>query len=113
MGILVDDPRIQRMIEYFDERCEQDINIVQLIVAMSGKGVSNNPHIQFLVRVMTSDLKVPEFPSFTQEIKELFKQCKNNMSGKPADYIPELAKGPPKNWGLSICTVEGQRLHLG
>ena len=35
------------------------------------------------------------------------------MSGKPADYIPELAKGPPRNWGVSICTVEGQRMHLG
>jgi glutaminase len=35
------------------------------------------------------------------------------MSGKPADYIPELAKGPTKNWGVSICTVEGQRLQLG
>ena len=43
----------------------------------------------------------------------MFDQCKKNMSGKPADYIPELAKGPPKNWGLSICTVEGQRLQFG
>ena len=23
------------------------------------------------------------------------------------------AKGPPNNWGVSICTVEGQRLHYG
>ena len=30
-------------------------------------------------------------------MRDLFDQCKNNFSGNPADYIPELAKGPRGN----------------
>lgn len=96
-----------------NDHCDDNIDLVQLTVAFGGKGVNNNPHIGFLVRVMTSDLRIADFPHFSEEIKELFIQCKQNISGKPASYIPELAKGPVKNWGASVCTIEGQRLNLG
>lgn len=113
MGILRDDPRISRMVEYFEENCGDDINIMDLTFALKGVGVQANENIQFLVSVMTSDLLISDFPKFKDTISDLFDQCKNNFSGNPADYIPELAKGPRGNWGLSICTVQGQRLHLG
>lgn len=44
-GILVDDPRIQKMMDYFEDNCEKDINIVQLMVAMGGRGMSMNQHV--------------------------------------------------------------------
>jgi len=34
-------------------------------------------------------------------------------SGKPADYIPILAKADPTKFGLSVCTVDGQRFDYG
>lgn len=43
----------------------------------------------------------------------MYKKCKGNKSGENAAYIPELANCPPENWGVSICTVEGQRLEFG
>lgn len=107
MGILKDDPRIVRMVEYLEENCGDDIDIMDLTFALKGVGVNANEHIQFLVSVMTSDLLISDFPKFKEVIKDLFDQCKNNFSGNPADYIPELAKGPRGNWGLSICTVQG------
>lgn len=45
MGILSDDPRIQKMIEYFKEYCDADIDIMQLTKAMGGRGMRCNPHI--------------------------------------------------------------------
>ena len=42
MGILKDDPRISRMVEYLEENCGDDIDIMELTFALKGKGVNAN-----------------------------------------------------------------------
>ena len=46
-------------------------------------------------------------------IEEIYRQCSHVNSGKMADYIPQLEKQNPDHFGLSICTVDGQRLNMG
>ena len=60
--------------------------------------------------------------------KVIISRCKSNTRGSVASYIPQLAKAmyssafcntnfsfqySNDNWGLSVCTVDGQRLSLG
>ena len=32
---------------------------------------------------------------------------------QPAAYIPQLARASKEKWGISICTVDGQRFSIG
>ncbi len=32
---------------------------------------------------------------------------------QPAGYIPQLSRVPKEKWGISICTVDGQRFSIG
>ena len=41
------------------------------------------------------------------------KQQVSHLQGAPAAYIPQLAKVDPSLFGISICTVDGQRFHYG
>lgn len=51
--------------------------------------------------------------SFTSHIDELYESAKKQSGGKVADYIPQLAKFSPDLWGVSVCTVDGQRHSIG
>ena len=36
-----------------------------------------------------------------------------NASMQPPAYIPQLARASKEKWGISICTVDGQRFSIG
>jgi len=38
---------------------------------------------------------------------QIYENCKKNNSGKVANYIPELAKKSPDDFGVSICSIDG------
>jgi len=63
-------------------------------------------------RAFTKKLAVPDWETFVREITEIFEEVKHNGDGKNADYIPHL-RNTPNYFGLSICTVDGQRFSMG
>jgi len=73
--------------------------------------VSDN--IVLIAKAFKNEMVIPEFAEFSGHIKKLFDKCKSNDRGKPADYIPQLARVPPHHWGVSVCTIDGQRLSVG
>ncbi|XP_045483431.1 putative glutaminase 2 isoform X2 [Harmonia axyridis] len=70
-------------------------------------------NIRLITSAFESELVVPNWTEFQKDIGELFTKCKANEEGAVATYIPQLGQVDPKNWALSICTVDGQRFNLG
>tara|TARA_B110000879_G_scaffold4442_1_gene5901 strand:- start:919 stop:2166 length:1248 start_codon:yes stop_codon:yes gene_type:complete len=46
-------------------------------------------------------------------LSEIYNIVKTIKKGKVADYIPELGKVNPDNFGISVCTVEGHIYNIG
>ena len=46
-------------------------------------------------------------------IVDVFNKCEAEASGKPADYIQQFARADPTKWGVSLCTIDGQRFSVG
>jgi glutaminase len=58
-------------------------------------------------------LVIPDFESFTDEVGRIFAAATDNREGHVADYIPQLGRVDPEQFGLAICTIDGQRMTAG
>lgn len=105
-GILSDDPRIKDMVRRFNEIPETKLTFQEFVQC-----IGDDYHI--VEQCMAEKFIIPEFAAFSARVKTIYDECNKNTSGAVADYIPELAKANPKNWGVSVCTIDGQRLNIG
>ena len=58
-------------------------------------------------------LVIPRFDKFCLEINSIYSKTHSNNGGNVADYIPQLARVDPDQYGISVCTVDGQRFSIG
>ncbi|GAB6032251.1 hypothetical protein CHUAL_010891 [Chamberlinius hualienensis] len=70
-------------------------------------------NIVLISRALRGQFIIPDFTGFTKQIEEFYWKCKSNHGGKVANYIPQLARYSPDYWGVSLCTVDGQRFSIG
>lgn len=68
---------------------------------------------QLAVNLLTGKVVIPSFVEFKKDFKEIFNQTKKIQGGRVADYIPQLQRFSSDAFAASICTVDGQQLHLG
>ena len=64
-------------------------------------------------RALVEGLAIERFGYFTARLSNIFAYVSEIRSGSVADYIPELARQTPDAFGLSVCSIDGQRLALG
>ncbi|KJH44035.1 glutaminase [Dictyocaulus viviparus] len=72
-----------------------------------------SPSVQLISQALRSQMIVPSWGEFSERIKEIFDECKGLTEGKTATYISQLARQDPNLWGMSICTIDGQRVSYG
>ncbi|XP_063993277.1 glutaminase kidney isoform, mitochondrial isoform X4 [Diachasmimorpha longicaudata] len=72
-----------------------------------------NPNIVLISRAFRHQFIIPDWAGFTKHIEDFYWKCKTNTEGKVASYIPQLARMNPDYWGITVCTIDGQRFSIG
>ena len=106
VGLLEDDQRLSEIYKNLEQIQGSKMTKQELFDVVQ-------ENLAVVEKTLAEDFIIPQFEKFKDDVKELYKVCKSNNQGKPADYIPELAKANPDHFGVSICTVDGQRMSVG
>jgi len=71
------------------------------------------PNIIVISAAFRNQFIIPRFDAFCQEIENLYIECKELNQGYIAPYLKQLEKFDVSNWGVSLCTTDGQRFSIG
>ena len=106
-GFLKDDPRLS----VFRQRLKTLVKSKQINYEEFSYCIDN--HISILKKIFQKDIIIPDFKGFCEKIKDIYEQTKIKEGGSVADYIPQLKQQDPTKYGISICTIDGQRFNIG
>ena len=106
-GLRNDDPRLA---ELFESLSAIDCN--ELLGSEEFHTITRSSGL-VLESAIKGQFVIPEFAKFKNDIREIFEATIENRSGQVADYIPKLGRVDPEQFGLSLCTIDGQRASYG
>uniref|UniRef100_A0AAR2J0L7 glutaminase n=1 Tax=Pygocentrus nattereri TaxID=42514 RepID=A0AAR2J0L7_PYGNA len=110
-GLLTSDPRLRDCMEKLRQAVRECTGEVMMDRELFRKFVGGN--IVLLSLAFRKKFIIPEFEEFVAIINQIYNRAKEEDDGQVADYIPHLAKFSPSLWGMSLCTVDGQRHSAG
>ncbi|XP_043234717.1 glutaminase liver isoform, mitochondrial-like isoform X3 [Amphibalanus amphitrite] len=119
VGLRQTDPRLTEM--------KRSILSVQSSCARDSRFWSNNglcfdedifkgmimDNIDIVNKALTGEMVIPQFETFCAHIEEIYETCQEFQDGKAACYIPQLDRVDAELWGVSLCTIDGQRYSVG
>lgn len=103
-GVLIDDLRIASFIKStlnHDDTLKKEYFISCL----------TNPSVT--ANALSHSYIIPDFEKFTHEVTSLYKSCSLKTGGKVNEKIPFLPSHNGDHFGVSICTINGQRFNIG
>ncbi|XP_016313019.1 glutaminase liver isoform, mitochondrial isoform X2 [Sinocyclocheilus anshuiensis] len=103
-GIIRTDPRIKDCYSLMRKLQEADGTVDRSTFHRCVTGF-----VSFILKALQGRFIIPDFSTFTEETQKLFIKCKQLSSVKEKEDVRECAT----KWGISVCTVDGQRLSLG
>ncbi|XP_062842949.1 glutaminase 2b isoform X2 [Trichomycterus rosablanca] len=110
-GLLTSDPRLKYCMDKLRQAVKESPGDVMMDRELFHRCVGAN--IVLLSQAFRKKFIIPEFEDFVAVINQIFQRAKQQNYGHVADYIPHLAKFSPGLWGMSLCTVDGQRHSAG
>eukprot|EP00063_Salmo_salar_P048854 XP_014023689.1 PREDICTED: glutaminase kidney isoform, mitochondrial-like isoform X5 [Salmo salar] len=106
-GLNVSDPRLKDCMDKLQRSVSESFHDVMMDRELFHKCVGGS--IVLLIQAFRKKFIIPEFDSFVSKIDQIYNTVQKNHNGHVAVYIPHLAKFSPDLWGVSLCTVDGQR----
>ncbi|KAG9340604.1 hypothetical protein JZ751_021159 [Albula glossodonta] len=110
-GLLTSDPRLRDCMEKLRHTVRESVSEVMMDRELFRKCVGSN--IVLLTQAFRKKFIIPDFEAFVLNIDQIYHAVQRQEEGQVADYIPQLAKFSPDLWGVSLCTVDGQRHSVG
>ncbi|XP_069826559.1 glutaminase liver isoform, mitochondrial isoform X2 [Dendropsophus ebraccatus] len=110
-GLLSTDPRLKDCMDMLRYTVQESMMGASMDLEIFQKCVQSN--IVLLTQVVCKKCVIPDFEQFTLNINQLYDGARRIKEGEVANYIPQLAKVSPDRWGVSLCTVDGQRYSVG
>ncbi|XP_072349825.1 glutaminase kidney isoform, mitochondrial-like isoform X2 [Scyliorhinus torazame] len=110
-GLLTSDPRLKYCMDLLRQTVQSSSSGVTMDRHLFRKFFGSN--VVLLTQAFRKKFVIPDFEVFSSHINRLYDNARKSTSGKVADYIPQLAKFSADLWGVSLCTVDGQRYSVG
>ncbi|XP_029011801.1 glutaminase liver isoform, mitochondrial-like [Betta splendens] len=110
-GLLTSDPRLRDCIRQMRQSTQDSLGPVMMDKKLFRRCVGNN--IMLLTKAFRKKFIIPEFEEYAQQINRMYDSAQRQEAGQVADYIPQLAKFSHELWGVSLCTIDGQRHSVG
>ncbi|XP_033484394.2 glutaminase liver isoform, mitochondrial [Epinephelus lanceolatus] len=110
-GLLTSDPRLRDCVRQMRQSSRDSVGPVMMDKKLFRRCVGNN--IMLLTKAFRKKFIIPNFEEFTMHVDRMYEAAQQQEAGQVADYIPQLAKFSPDLWGVSLCTIDGQRHSVG